>query len=166
MKEEAYSQLKTAVSQWVELSEKQWQQLATIFGLREAETRQHIVLPGAIEHEIIFVNQGLLRFYYLGEDGEETNKAFIGENEFAGPLASAALGLPLYFGIQALEETQMLVAQYSDYINLFEQDLVFDINDLRVLSQHLRISRVRYYAIRGLVAFTVRAIEAYHGAGL
>lgn len=83
-------------------------------------------MPGANQHEIIFVNQGLLRFYYIDEDGEEANKAFIGENEFAGPLASAVLGLPLYFGIQAVEQTQMLVAQYSDYINLFEQDLIFE----------------------------------------
>lgn len=123
---EEFAQLHTAVSQWVNLSEAQWQQLAVIFRPRQVEARQFIALPGADQHEILFVNEGLLRFYYVGEDGEETNKAFIGENEFAGPLASAALGLPLYFGIQALEPTQMLVAQYDDYVNLFEQDLVFE----------------------------------------
>ena len=121
-----YGQLYTAVSQWVDLSEQQWQQFAAIFKLRQVDAREFIVLPGANQHEIIFVNEGLLRFYYIDEEGEEANKAFIGENEFAGPLASAALGLPLYFGIQALEPTQMLVAQYSDYVNLFEQDLVFE----------------------------------------
>lgn len=121
-----FGQLYTAVSQWVALSEQQWQQFAAIFKLRQVEAREFIVLPGANQHEIIFVNEGLLRFYYIDEEGEEANKAFIGENEFAGPLASAALGLPLYFGIQALEPTQMLVAQYSDYVNLFEQDLVFE----------------------------------------
>lgn len=123
---EEFAQLHTAVSQWVNLNEAQWQQLAAIFRPRRVEARQFIVLPGADQHEIIFVNEGLLRFYYVGEDGEETNKAFIGENEFAGPLASAALGLPLYFGIEALEPTHMLVAQYNDYVNLFEQDLVFE----------------------------------------
>ena len=121
-----FVQLETAVSQWVDLSAKQWQQFASIFKLRQVEAREFIVLPGANQHEIIFVNEGLLRFYYIDEEGEEANKAFIGEDEFAGPLASAALGLPLYFGIQALEPTQMLVAQYSDYVNLFEQDLVFE----------------------------------------
>ena len=126
MTREDFTQLKTAVSQWVDLSESQWQQFAAIFKLRQVDAREFIVLPGANQHEIIFVNQGLLRFYYIDEEGEEANKAFIGENEFAGPLASAALGLPLYFGIQALEPTQMLVAQYKDYVNLFEQDLVFE----------------------------------------
>ena len=126
MKEEAYVQLKTAVSQWVVLSDKQWQQFASIFRVREVGIRKNIVLPGATKHEIFFVNQGLLRFYYLGENGEETNKAFVAENEFAGPLASAALGLPLYFGIQSLEATRMLVAQYADYIQLFDLDLVFE----------------------------------------
>lgn len=123
---EEYVQLYTAVSCWVDLSEAQWQQFAGIFKMRQVEARQFIALPGATQHEIIFVNQGLLRFYYVGEDGQETNKAFIGEDEFAGPLASAALSLPLYFGIQALESAQILVAQYSDYVNLFEIDFVFE----------------------------------------
>lgn len=124
--EEAFAKLHTAVAQWVDLTETQWQQLAAIFKPRQAEVRQFIVLPGATQHEVMFVTQGLLRFYYVGEDGKETNKAFIAENEFAGPLASASLNLPLYFGIQALEETHMLVAQYDDYVNLYEQDLIFE----------------------------------------
>jgi len=125
-KQQAFAQLHTAVSQWVDLSETQWQQVAGIFKLRQVEARQLLVLPGTTQHEVMFVTQGLLRFYYINEEGEEANKAFIGENEFAGPLASAALNLPLYFGIQALEDTQMLAASYSDYVNLYEQDLIFE----------------------------------------
>lgn len=51
-----------------------------------------------------------MRFYYLAEDGAETNKAFIAENTFAGPLAAAVLKLPVIYGIQALEPTSLLVA--------------------------------------------------------
>lgn len=121
-----YGQLHTAVSQWVDLSATQWQQLAAIFRPRLAEKGQYVALPGDNTHQIIFVNDGLLRFYYIDEEGQETNKAFVGENEFAGPLASAIAGLPLYFGIQALETTHLLAAPYANYARLFEQDLIFE----------------------------------------
>ncbi|MCL4262595.1 MAG: Crp/Fnr family transcriptional regulator [Anaerolineae bacterium] len=121
-----YGQLHTAVSQWVDLSATQWQQFAAIFRPRLSEKGQYVALPGDNTHQIIFVIAGLLRFYYVDEEGQETNKAFVGENEFAGPLASAVLGLPLYFGIQALEATRLLMAPYTAYAHLFDQDLVFE----------------------------------------
>lgn len=171
---EVYAQLHTAVSRWVDLSAVQWGQLAALFRPRQAESRQPIALPGADTHEIIFVNQGLLRFYYLSEEGKETNKAFIGEGEFAGPLASAALGLPLYFGIEALEPTQMLVARYNDYVNLLEADLVFErlgrkLNEALLVRKELRTrsllqqnARERYLGFLETYPHLVDRIPQYH----
>jgi hypothetical protein len=41
------------------------------------------------------------------------SKAFIAENEFAGPLPAAALDAPIICGIQGLEPTPLLVARYT-----------------------------------------------------
>ncbi len=125
-KTNALTQLRDGFSQWAALPKPQWQQLATIFRVRHAAQREFVTQPGDDKHELIFVCQGLLRFYYLSADGKETNKAFIAENEFAGPLASAMLGLPLYFGIQALEGTTMLVAPFSDFTALYDQHPLFE----------------------------------------
>ncbi|MEM7345241.1 MAG: Crp/Fnr family transcriptional regulator [Chloroflexota bacterium] len=120
------SQLRQAFTQWADLSDQQWETVATIFQERQVNARDFVSFPGDDTHELIFVGQGLLRFYYISAEGKETNKAFIAENEFAGPLASAMLGLPIYYGIQALESTTMLVAPFAQFTALYAQDLAFE----------------------------------------
>jgi CRP-like cAMP-binding protein len=121
-----YQQLRTAVNQWVELTDRQWDKLAAIFHLRTIREQEQMLLPGDYVHELLFVCSGLLRFYYLSEDGTESNKAFAAENMFAGPLAASMLDLPVIYGVQALESTTLLIASYSDFVALFDEDPVFD----------------------------------------
>lgn len=119
-------QMRKALADWVNLTDNQWSQLAEIFSSRTADTRQDILLPHTPIHEIYFVCDGLLRFYYLSDDGVESNKAFIAKNTFAGALAALALDLPVLYGIQALEPTTYLAAKLQDFIDLYEQDPVFE----------------------------------------
>lgn len=121
-----YQQLRNAVDQWVELTDQQWQQFAAIFQEKKVNAQEFILLPGDYVHELLFVCAGLLRFYYLSEDGTESNKAFIAENTFAGPLAASVLKMPVIYGIEALEPTTLLVASYTDFVALFDEHPIFD----------------------------------------
>ncbi|MEM9539210.1 MAG: Crp/Fnr family transcriptional regulator [Cyanobacteria bacterium P01_E01_bin.42] len=121
-----YQQLKAKLSQSVTLSLSQWHRLASIFKLRTFRDRDIIALPGDTVHEIYFTCKGLFRVYYISEEGKETNKAFIAENQFAAPLAASALELPLIYGVETLEASVILVAQYRDFIQLFDEDPLFD----------------------------------------
>lgn len=120
------AQLSQAFSSWVTLSPNSWSQLIAIFQTRTAVAKEHIMHPGDNAHELMFVCDGLLRFYYLSPNGKETNKAFIAENEFAGPLASTMLNLPIYYGVQALENTTYLVAPLADFTALYTADPLFE----------------------------------------
>ena len=126
MSSDPYLALRQAFSPWADLSDELWSELAAIFRLKSAVDREFVTLPGEDTHELIFVCKGLLRFYYLSADGKETNKAFIAEHQFAGPLASAALGLPIYYGIQALEDTTMLIAPFRAFTALYDKDSRFE----------------------------------------
>lgn len=121
-----YQQLRSAVNQWVKLTDQQWEQFAAIFTEKTVNPQEFILLPGDYVHELLFVCSGLLRFYYLSEDGTESNKAFIAEDTFAGPLAASVLKMPVIYGIEALEPTTLLVADYADFVGLFEEHPVFD----------------------------------------
>ena len=121
-----YEQLRAAVADWVALTDRQWDTLAAIFHPRSVDDREHILLPGDHVHQLVFVCQGLLRFYYMTEEGSESNKAFIAEDTFAGPLAAFSLDLPVIYGVQALEPTTLLVADYTDFVQLFDLDPTFD----------------------------------------
>jgi hypothetical protein len=88
-------QLHSAVTSWVRFDEPQWNRFATLFHMRSVQEREHFLLPDASLDELCFVCSGLLRAYYLTDTGTESNKAFIAENEFAGPRPVAALEVPV-----------------------------------------------------------------------
>lgn len=119
-------QLRAAVGQMSHLDDNQWQRLAALFSMRLVPAQHHLLLPGDSVYELLFVTRGLLRFYYVDGEGDEANKAFIAESTFAGPLASSMLDLPVIYGVQALEETHLLVCDYRAFVALFEDDPVFE----------------------------------------
>ncbi|MFK7805501.1 MAG: Crp/Fnr family transcriptional regulator [Anaerolineae bacterium] len=120
---DSFLQLRTAFNTLTPLPDPEWDRLKKIFQNRQVNLNDFVSHPGDEAHELIFVTQGLLRFYYLTADGKESNKAFIVENQFAGPLASAVLGIPIYYGIQALEPTSMLVAPFQAFTELYETSI-------------------------------------------
>lgn len=123
---DAFQQIRTALAPWASLNDAQWETLAAIFRVREVRAGEHLLLPGDATHEWLFISEGLLRFFYVADDGTESNKAFLAEGAFAGSLAAAVLGLPVVYGIQALEPTVVLAARYADFVALYEVDPVFE----------------------------------------
>lgn len=123
---ELYDQLRTALKKWVDLPDAQWNELAAIFHPKTVTKDNYLLHPGDEVYELYFVGEGLLRIYYLNDQGKESNKAFPAEDGFAGPLATALLKMPSRYGIQALEDSVLLAAQYDDYFNLLDQHPVFD----------------------------------------
>lgn len=119
-------QLRAAVTRWVPLSEAQWQALAAVFVPKTLKAREHLALPEDPTRDVLFVARGLLRFYYASEGGGESNKAFVGEGDFAGPLAAVALGLPLDYGVQALEPTTLLAASHAAFVELVGAEPAFE----------------------------------------
>jgi CRP-like cAMP-binding protein len=118
--------MRAALTPWVVFAEPQWRTLASIFHLRVVDNHEYIIHPGSHAHQLFFVCSGLIRFYYVADDGMESNKAFIVENQFAGSLAAFALDQPLLYGVQALEPTTMLVTSYADFVALYDQHPAFD----------------------------------------
>ncbi len=118
--------LLTAAADWVDLSRSQQIAFAALFETRVVDARATLALPGSSAHEILFVARGLVRFYYPSGDGRESNKAFVAEGEFAGALASAHLGVPLLYGIEALEPSTVLAARVADFTALMDADPTFE----------------------------------------
>ena len=167
-----------AAERWTPLDEAQQRTLADAFAIREVEAQAHLVLPGATDHDVLFVARGLLRFYYPADDGRESNKAFVAEGEFAGALAAANLGLPLLYGVQALEPTTVLATPYTDFVALMEADpaferlgrklaeLILTRKELRTRSLLLQSARERYLDFVAQHPGLVQRVPLYHIASL
>ena len=111
---------------WVALPDAVWQRFERLFTSRTVSAGTYLLHPGDRVFELLFVGDGLLRFYYTDKEGRERNKAFISEGMFAGPLAASLLDLPVMYGIEALEPTTLYAAPYTDFIALFDEDPLFD----------------------------------------
>ncbi len=135
--------LLAAARQWAPLTDAQGDALAALFSTTAVDARQHLFLPGDGDHDILFVSSGLLRFYYPSADGgREANKAFLVEGTFGGALGAAQLGLPLLYGVEALESTLVLRAAYSDFSDLMDADPAFERLG-RKLAEHLLARKER-----------------------
>lgn len=124
-KNPSLEQLRFAMREWVPLSDLQWRTFSGIFTQRFARAGEQLLHPGASQHELWFVCDGLLRFYYLGENGAESNKAFVTDG-FAGPLAASVLDLPIVYGVEALEDSTLLAADFVSFRMLFDEHPVFE----------------------------------------
>lgn len=172
--DDRYRALRNALSQWTELPDTQWGELAGIFHPKKSEPDEFLLHPGDEDYELFFVHRGLLRIYYLDEEGRESNKAFPSEGGFAGPLATALLELPSRYGIQALESTELLAARYSDYFDLLDRHPVFDRlgrkavewvlgqRELREQSLLQQSARERYIDFREQYPGLIQRIPQYH----
>lgn len=169
-----FTRMWAALAGWVALSDDQFATLAAVFEERHAAKGDRLLLPGDARHEILFVADGLLRFYYSGEDGAESNKAFVAEDTFAGALAAARLDLPVLYGIEALEPTTYLAADCAAFTALYETDVVFErlgrhFAELLLVRKERRTrsflqkdARARYEAFRAEHPDLLQRVPQYH----
>lgn len=167
-----------AAAHWVHLNRAQQETLAAAFRVRTVDAKEHLVTPGSTTHDVLFVAEGLLRFYYPSNDGRESNKTFVAEDNFAGALAAANLGLPLLYGIEALEPTTVLTTSYTRFVHLMEQDpaferlgrklaeLILTRKELRTRALLVQNARERYVDFVKKHPTLVQRVPLYHIASL
>ena len=67
---------------------------------------------GELAESSFFVMRGLVRELYIAENGAEHTRTFVKEGQFTGSLLDLLSGQPSVTWIQALEPTDVLVADY------------------------------------------------------
>ena len=108
------------VEKYSTLSEDEISKLLEIFEYRFFENKSHIISPLEEKSTIFFICSGLIRYYYLADDGKEWNKAFISENMMSTSFSTDFLGSASPFGIQAMEDTALLIADYTNFEALYD----------------------------------------------
>ncbi len=91
-----------------------------LFKIYTLEQDDFFVRAGDVPKTIGFVISGILRLYYVDRDGNEYTKSFCAENSFVAAYSALLLEQPSRLFIQALEDTKLLIADYSAYRVLSE----------------------------------------------
>jgi CRP-like cAMP-binding protein len=114
------TQLITILRSLINLPEGEAIKATNLFKIYTLERGDFFVRAGDVPKTIGFVNSGILRLYYVDRDGNEYTKSFCAENSFVAAYSALLLQQPSRLFIQALEETKLLIADYSAYRVLSE----------------------------------------------
>jgi CRP-like cAMP-binding protein len=118
---ESLGRFRHSVPSQVSIPEAEWEYVAPRLMERGFERNEYLVSAGEIADNFYFIIAGLVRFFYITEDGKEFNKNFAMENGFAGSFHSLVLGAPCGYFIQALERTNTIVLPNQLLRELYER---------------------------------------------
>jgi len=119
MKESYIQSFEEVINQHSSLSPDDFNVLLKLFTQKKYDSKAHIVNPNEDNSSVFFIISGLVRYYYLTSDGKEWNRAFLADNMMSTSFSQDAGKIEPY-GIQALEETKVLIADFSEFQLLFD----------------------------------------------
>ncbi len=95
-------------------------ELASLFRCREYAKGEELLHQGDLWTRIFFVEQGLLRLFFVRNDGREFNKNFILEGEFVFPVTPIMWTKPSLFGIRCLEPSSVWIAEAEAFRHILD----------------------------------------------
>ena len=94
--------------------------LSRLFKKQEIKKNETLVNINEMWNKVVFIEQGLLRLYYLTPEGKEFNKGFFADNDLVWPMSPIAREEPSRFTICSLENCQLMVAPFKPFENLIQ----------------------------------------------
>jgi len=81
---------------------------------------------GSLKSNIFFVKKGLIRSYFIKENGEEITNRLRYENQVMASLEVTLFNQPSRFIFQAIEPTELIVISFHDLRQLLERNKKFE----------------------------------------
>ena len=105
------------------LPEERIEELFSIAKEKSIKTTNYFLEAGETPSKIAFVTKGLFRYVYTNNKGDEFTKTIMPENNFISSYSAMVLCKPSYFAIEALENSDLMVINWSDFEKLKEKDV-------------------------------------------
>jgi len=121
MQEQEKIRIRQFVEQFQPFTDAAWEDLSNLFSYRALKKGELFVKEGEYNDHLAFVIDGALRAYYLDAKGDFYNKTFFIANTFAASLASILQGIPSFLNFDALVDTQLWQASYTEMTKLFNK---------------------------------------------
>jgi len=99
--------------------------------------------PARPATQIGFLVSGLIRYFYVSDEGKEFTKHFCVPGHFVSSYASLAAGTSSDYWIEALEPTRLIVFRYQDWLELLHRHTVWGVINGRLQAQALILAERR-----------------------
>lgn len=116
---------KKQIQRYVEPTPEEWADFISYWQPFSVEKNVVITEIGQVEKYFYFINEGLLRGYFL-KDGEEYNIGFSYQGDPSGVYDSFHQQAPAQWALETLMPTRGLKITHADLMRLFEKHKVFE----------------------------------------
>jgi CRP-like cAMP-binding protein len=106
----------------------------------------YFAVQGKICAEVAFIEKGTLRTYYLNEKSEEVTSCFCVENNLTTSYKSFVSQQPSELSIQSIEDTELLIVNYADLQNLYQQSALWQ-NIGRIIAERQYMVMEQYASV-------------------
>ncbi|WP_347374029.1 Crp/Fnr family transcriptional regulator [Aequorivita sp. Q41] len=108
-----FKKIHQVISSYIEINNEEWISYSSKFRVKEIRKREIILSQGDICRDVFFVVNGLLRVFFVDNDGEEKTFYFSFENTFSTDYESFLKKIPSSYSIQALEDTTVVLMSFE-----------------------------------------------------
>jgi len=125
------------------IPEKELQELLHISEYKTIHKGDYFITAGQVPRKVAFVINGLFRYVYIHENGNEFTKSIIAENNFISSYSAMINNSPSYFFIEALEDAEILEIDYQNWLEIKEKNPFWNVFLLKILEKAFSIKEKR-----------------------
>lgn len=113
---------KKYIAQYPHYRPEIFEDVLPFLSIEEIEAGDYFLRQGRISRNIAFIEEGLMRLYYLN-DGKEVTTYFCKEKTITCSYKSLITNTPSDLSIQAIEPSRLVVFSYKSLQKLYEKEL-------------------------------------------
>src|SRR5262245_20652172 len=108
------------------LSDTDLAQFASKLDVIELKKKETFIEAGKIQKRIGFLAKGLVRSFFVDNDGNEITVGFYPEGDYATHYPAFITQKPSHYSIQCLEPTTMVCLSFTDIQSIYQQLPAFE----------------------------------------
>lgn len=128
------------------ITDQEFADTISLFTELNLQKGEYFVRQDKVCQHIAFIVKGTLRIFYINNKAEETTSCFCTANNLATSYKSFILQQPSNLSIQAIEETELLVIDYSSLQKLYKSSTVWQ-NIGRTVAEQEYIVMEKYASV-------------------
>ncbi len=122
MGSDSFSQLKAYYRNLLpSLSDEGWSICEQVSEVKVYRKGDFLMRDGEVCDHVSFITKGLVRFYYIAEEGREKTICFMNDGMYVSDYTSFLTRQPSFQYIQALEDTEVVSTDYDSLQRLYRE---------------------------------------------
>ena len=109
-----------------DLTETDLSQFASRLTSKELKKRDIFLQAGKVQNAIGFITKGLIRSFFIDQEGNDITVGFYSEGDYATHYASFIMQKPSRYSIQCLEPTSMVCLSFKEMQLSYKQSVGFE----------------------------------------